>query len=322
LLGAGEAVVYPASNRFVARWIPTHERGVANGWIFAGVGAGAGLAPPLITYLMLHYGWRSSFWLCAVIGLVAGLVWFLVARDSPAEHPGVSPEEFALIHSGLPQQESVGRKALVPWRTVLRSPNVLAMTASYFSFGYVAWIFFSWFYIYLAQVRGLNLKASAFYAMLPFLAMSVCCAIGGVVSDKLTRSYGSRIGRCYLAAIVLDVASCFLVFGVRVDSECCLGWGRRRVVSGTELLLVGHGRHRRLVIRVGFRIHEYGCPDWWRSHSFVDAGDREPLGMDSFLRGGGSIVLSRSTGMDSCRSEKVTRVERGCVRRRNRTRCF
>ena len=43
LLGAGEAVIYPAANQFVARWIPVHERGIANGWIFAGVGAGAGL---------------------------------------------------------------------------------------------------------------------------------------------------------------------------------------------------------------------------------------------------------------------------------------
>ena len=79
LLGAGEAVVYPASNQFVARWIPTQERGIANGWIFAGVGAGAGLSPPLITYIMMHYGWRASFWVGAVIGLAAGLVWFITA---------------------------------------------------------------------------------------------------------------------------------------------------------------------------------------------------------------------------------------------------
>src|SRR5271154_6876588 len=58
LLGAGEAVVYPASSQFIARWIPSQERGIANGWIFAGVGAGAGLSPPLITYIMVHYGWR------------------------------------------------------------------------------------------------------------------------------------------------------------------------------------------------------------------------------------------------------------------------
>jgi len=73
LLGAGEAVVYPASNQFVAQWIPMQERGRANGWIFAGVGVGAGLSPPLITYLMVHYGWRSSFWVCAMLGLIVGL---------------------------------------------------------------------------------------------------------------------------------------------------------------------------------------------------------------------------------------------------------
>src|SRR4029077_17453810 len=101
LLGAGEAVIYPAANQFVARWIPVSERGIANGWIFAGVGAGAGLPPPLITYLMTHYGWRSSFWVCAIIGLLAGGVWFLAARDNPAQHPKVSAAELTTIQSGL-----------------------------------------------------------------------------------------------------------------------------------------------------------------------------------------------------------------------------
>jgi MFS transporter, ACS family, glucarate transporter len=218
LLGAGEAVVYPASNRFVAHWIPTQERGIANGWIFAGVGAGAGLSPPLITYIMLHYGWRASFWLCAAIGLVAGLVWFIAARDTPEEHASVSPTELAFIRSGLAAENVRRDRKLLPWGTVLRSKEVLAISLSYFSFGYVAWIFFSWFYIYLAQVRGLNLKASAFYAMLPFLAMAACCPLGGTISDRLTRSHGPRIGRCYLASVVITVAAVFLVLGAEVHS--------------------------------------------------------------------------------------------------------
>ena len=220
LFGAGEAVVYPASNQFVSRWIPSEERGIANGWIFAGVGAGAGLSPPLITFIMIHYGWRASFWVCAVIGLVVGLVWFLAARDSPAEHSSVSASELALIRSGVSTVADghVHARQLVPWRTVLKSKEVLAITISYFSFGYVAWIFFSWFYTYLAQVRGLNLKASAFYAMLPFLAMSVCCALGGTISDRLTRSHGPRIGRCYLASVVITLAALFLVLGAEVQS--------------------------------------------------------------------------------------------------------
>ena len=215
LLGAGEAVIYPAANQFVVRWFPVSERGVANGWIFAGVGAGAGLTPPLITYLMIHYGWRFSFWVCAAVGLAAGVVWFLAARDTPAQHTRVSPEELATIESGLSVS---GQRALVPWRRVLRSREVWAVTCSYFCYGYVAWIFFAWFFRYLASARGLDLKSSAFYSALPPLAMLVFCLVGGEANDRLTRWHGPRLGRCVLAALAMLVAACFLAFGSQVQS--------------------------------------------------------------------------------------------------------
>jgi MFS transporter, ACS family, glucarate transporter len=219
LLGAGEAVMFPASNQFVARWIPVQERGIANGWIFAGVGAGAGLSPPLITYIMLHYGWRASFWICAVIGLLAGLVWFIWAKDDPSQHTSVSASELEYIRQGISTGKNDNKdQPLIAWTSILKSREVWAITLSYFSFGYVAWIFFSWFYLYLAQVRHLNLKASAFYAMLPFLAMAACCPLGGFISDLLTTKFGARVGRCYLAAVVILIAGIFLVMGSEVDS--------------------------------------------------------------------------------------------------------
>lgn len=221
LLGAGEAVIYPAANQFIARWIPVPERGIANGWIFAGVGAGAGLTPPLITYLMLHHGWRSSFWVCSIVGFAAGAVWFFAARDFPSDHPRVSAEELAVIQSGLtiksvsatPHKEP----QLIPWKRVVCSREVWAVTISYFCYGYVAWIFFSWFYRYLAKVRGLDLKASAFYSMLPFLAMLGCCLLGGAVNDWLTKSRGPRFGRCVLAAFAMAAAAIFIGFGAEVQ---------------------------------------------------------------------------------------------------------
>src|SRR2546430_2607574 len=85
MLGAGEAVMFPSSNRFVANWVPTGERGIANGVNFARVGAGACVTPPLIAAIMVRYGWRMSFWVCAVIGCAAGLAWFLLARDRPED---------------------------------------------------------------------------------------------------------------------------------------------------------------------------------------------------------------------------------------------
>ena len=66
--------------------------------------------------------------------------------------------------------------------------------------------------------ENLNLKASAFYAMLPFLAMAACCPLGGFISDRLTKKWGARVGRCYLAAAVILMAGVFLVMGSEVDS--------------------------------------------------------------------------------------------------------
>jgi ACS family glucarate transporter-like MFS transporter len=212
LLGVGEAVVYPASNRLVASWIPVRERGLANGLIFAGVGAGAGVAPPLIRYILEHQGWRWSFWISALIGLAGGVVWFLIARDKPEEHSSVNPEEAALIRQGLPVEAPLTKP--VAWREIFRSKDVALITASYFCYGYVAYIFFTWFFTYLSAVRGLNLKTSAYYTTLPFIAMAVCSFLGGRISDMLTSSVGKRIGRCIVASIAMALCTVFLALAM------------------------------------------------------------------------------------------------------------
>ncbi|MGH9470494.1 MAG: MFS transporter [Terriglobia bacterium] len=220
LLGAGEAIIYPASNQFIANWVPTQERGFANGCIFAGVGIGAGITPPLITWIMIHHGWRSSFWISAGIGIAVGAVWFIAARDKPKQHPWVTASELATIEAGL----TLGRNAIkdgaqpVPWGRILKSKDVLAVTLSYFTYGYASWIFFSWFFIYLAEVRGLNLRSSSHYAMLPFLAMAAGSPLGGIISDALSRRFSKKTGRCVFSFVVMVLAAAFLASGAYVDS--------------------------------------------------------------------------------------------------------
>jgi ACS family glucarate transporter-like MFS transporter len=213
-LGVGEAVVYPASNCLVAKWIPSRERGIANGLIFAGVGVGGGIAPPLITSIILSRGWRWSFWVSALIGLVAGAVWLAIARDKPQQHPWVKTSEANHICAGLPDR---GESSRLPWRAILRSKNVLAVTLSYFCYGYVAYIFFTWFFIYLSQVRGLDLKSSSYYSMLPFIAMATCSPVGGWISDRLARAYGRRIGRCGVAMFGLAMSGAFIALATQAD---------------------------------------------------------------------------------------------------------
>ncbi len=217
LLGVGEAVVYPASNRMVASWVPSQERGIANGCIFAGVGAGAGIAPPLITYILVHHGWRWSFWISALIGLAAGVVWVWVARNTPEQHPWTDSTEIAEIQEGRPDSSTGRETGPLPWGTILASKNMLAITLSYFCYGYVAYIFFSWFFIYLSTVRGLNLKSSSYYGMLPFLAMATCSPFGGWISDRLARRYGKRIGRCGVACAGMALSAVFVALGTHAQ---------------------------------------------------------------------------------------------------------
>jgi ACS family glucarate transporter-like MFS transporter len=224
-LGVSESVIYPAANQFMSQWVPLRERGFMNGLIFAGVGAGSGLTPPLLNWLITNYTWRSAFWFSAVFGFAAALVWWITARDRPQQHPAVSLVELAEIRAGLdtlPVGENIGRPA-IRWRSIFRRRDLLALIVSYFSFGYIAWIFFSWFFLYMAQERGVDLKSSANYAMLPFLSMTVFCLAGGALSDIVTRRWNLRAGRCGVASVSLAATAVFLVIGSQVHSPRLAG---------------------------------------------------------------------------------------------------
>ena len=231
ILGAGESVVYPAANQFVSQWIPVRERGFVNGLIFAGVGAGSGLTPPLLNWIIGHDGWRSAFYFSAILGSAIGLVWWVNSRDLPSDHPNLSMVELQEIEVGLASRAFAGKNGVpvgteahrVSWATLFRRRDLPALMFGYFCFGYVSWIYFSWFFLYMAQVRGFDLKSSARISMLPFLSMTLCCLAGGALSDWLTQTNGLRIGRCWIATAALLVTGGFLLLGSRVHSPLLAG---------------------------------------------------------------------------------------------------
>jgi len=212
ILGLGEAVAYPSSNQFIAAWFPTQERGKANGWVFGGVGLGSGTAPPLVAAIIAFYGWREVFYISAAIGLVVAAIWYYAARDTPAEHPKVTEAEKAHIRAGQPVRVE-GVMPAVPWLRIFTSIDVWGTTLAYVAFGYVAFIFHTWFFIYLKDGRGLDLKSSALFGMLPFIAMTSCCLLGGVISDWLVKHRGQYVGRSLFGALTLFLSGVFLIIG-------------------------------------------------------------------------------------------------------------
>jgi ACS family glucarate transporter-like MFS transporter len=196
LVGVGEGAAYPTTSKTVANWMAAGERGLASGLVWSGAGLGYALAPPLVAWCMVHYGWRLAFYALAVIGVLLAVLWYREVRDRPEEHPRVSQKELERIYEGTrPTAQENRSPRHPPWRTILTDRNILLLSVATFCLGYVAYIYQSWFYLYLVNVRGFSVVTGGFFAAGPFLAVTVLSPLGGFVSDALTRRYGSRRGR-------------------------------------------------------------------------------------------------------------------------------
>jgi len=287
-LGLGEAVVYPSSNRLVSKWIPTAERGVANGVIFAGVGIGAGVTPPMVTYILTHYGWHWTFWISALIGLVIGGVWFFIARDEPEQHPWVTAEEVRTIEAGLPVAATTTNAPALRWTQLARSRSVMAMSLSYFTYGYTAYIYFTWFFIYLTKVRGMDLKSSAILGMLLAAGrhrQRFRHAALGTASRPVCSGSGEH-GR------LRGVPGIWAARGYPANGDCAAGRRSGCAVFLAEFFLVSLGGHLRTIGGRALGIYEHGQSDRRCVNRVADADSGQLLRLVFFVPGRGSVVRS------------------------------
>lgn len=200
LVGVGEAAALPNFNRTVADWLKPHERGLGIGIAIGGIGVGSAIAPPLTAWIMVNYGWQIAFYAAGGIGLLIAALWYGYAVDRP--------------HT----QGQPGPDSRVPWRRFARTPTVWWLVASYSCLGYVAYIYMSWFYLYLVNVRGFGLLRGAWYASAPFVAMAVLCPLGGWVTDRLASARGVDQGRRLVGAAGMGLAALAVVLGAYSDS--------------------------------------------------------------------------------------------------------
>lgn len=227
LMGAGEAAAWPNFNRTIANWMAIKDRGFASSLPLAGGGLGAAITPPFIAWVMLTYGWKESFYASAVIGIMAALVWFLVARDTPETHPWVNSAELRAIHGResiqptqtVPVHTSQGTHTRhVPWRAILTNPNVWLLFCSAATCGYLVYIYMTWFYVYLVEARGLSKMQGAYYASGPYIAIAIMTPLGGLLGDRVTRLFGKTVGRRLVSMLGMTMAGLAVFAGVLVTN--------------------------------------------------------------------------------------------------------
>src|ERR1700732_3191097 len=97
MLGVGEAGAFPTATRAMQMWFPRKERGFVQGVSHAASRLGAAIGPPLAVAIMIHYGWRSVFYVISLLSLLWSVLYLFVYRNMPEENKRVSHAELALI---------------------------------------------------------------------------------------------------------------------------------------------------------------------------------------------------------------------------------
>lgn len=193
ILGVGEGVYYPMQSLFIKNWIPPHERGRANATWVIGQSLAPAIAMPLFAYVVGQYGWRDSFYMCIVLGMIPLYLFWFHSTDKPSAHKKINAAELKYIEEGMAKESSIelsGPKQSIWERIKPFSTNYKywILVYWYMSLQFIYWGLVSWLPAYLKTARGFSWAEMGWMASLPFVFAVVTKAIGGWLNDKLGKS--------------------------------------------------------------------------------------------------------------------------------------
>jgi ACS family hexuronate transporter-like MFS transporter len=207
-LGLGEAGNFPASIKVVAEWFPKRERAFATGIFNSGTNIGAVIAPLIVPWITLAYGWYWAFVVTGAIGFAWLAVWWLL-YDSPDRHPRVGAVELAHIRSD-PAESSVR----VPWVTLMSYRQAWAFAIGKFLTDPIWWLYLFWIPDFLNRNHGIDLRTVGPPLVAIYLIADVGSIGGGWLSSALIkRGWSVNAGRktamlaCALAVVPMVFAS-------------------------------------------------------------------------------------------------------------------
>jgi len=243
LLGATEASTYPVAARAVHQWMHPECRGFGSSLLLMGSSVASASTAPFVSWSMLRFGWRASFYLTSVVAFVIALLWLSFTQAPPALEQ--------------PAPVAASRRQAGRWLNT----NVVLLSLSYVSEGYLLFMFVSWLYIYLVEVRGFSLANRGLVAALPWLAAIAATLLGGFLSDRIAVRFG-RIASArilimtgYTSSGVLLLAGALVPVRPLAVLALCISLGALYLAE--SFLLDDSCLDLRQRCRRGRRLHEY-----------------------------------------------------------------
>ncbi len=216
LFGCGEAGAFPGSTSAIARWFPRHELGRAQSIVMFGSRIGFAMTSWVVIALMTAHGWRSVYWIFAVLGIAWAVGWGAWFRDTPEGHAGVDEAELALIR----EHRSAGSHgSTIHWGALLTDRNVWALCGMYSGYTWGLYFYIQWLPTYLERARGLELPEIGPMAAAVLLSGAAANLLGGWVSDRLVPRLGIRAARRIPAIAGLLAAGVFLALAATASDN-------------------------------------------------------------------------------------------------------
>lgn len=207
-LGLGEAGNFPAAIKTVAEWFPKKERALATGIFNAGSNVGAIVAPLVVPWLTLTFGWHEAFIFTGAVGFVWIIFWWFLYQK-PGEHKKISKAELDYIMS-----DPAEPNAKIKWKKLFPHKQTWAFAIAKFMTDPIWWLYLFWVPDFLHKYHGIDLKSVGLPLVVIYLIADVGSIAGGWISSTLIkRGWSVNAGRktamliCALSVTPIVLAS-------------------------------------------------------------------------------------------------------------------
>jgi ACS family hexuronate transporter-like MFS transporter len=179
-LGLGESGNFPAAIKATAEWFPKKERAFATGLFNSGANIGAIVAPLVVPWITLTWGWREAFIFTGLLGFIWIVLWIWL-YEIPEKHKKVTEEEIAYIQSDPEEVQS----EKIPWLKLLKYRQSWAFVLGKFLTDPIWWFYIYWLPKFLNERYGLNLT----HLGLPLIAIYTMTSFGSIGGGWLSGAF-------------------------------------------------------------------------------------------------------------------------------------
>lgn len=218
VFGAGEAGVFPSLSKVVFNWFPVKERGLIQGINFSGSRLGAALGLPMVAFLIQQVGWRGTFGLFGIVGVLFIVIWHFLFRDKPENSKLVSEAEKTFIIANR-QKSSTSQMPKLSYKQLFASKNVWLAMLQYICSNFTFYFTLTWMYPYIKEKFMLESVEAGMYASLPLIGGAMGNWVSGFLVDYLYKKGHVNFSRRLPAMFGFFLAAIGMIMVTNSDSS-------------------------------------------------------------------------------------------------------